>query len=90
MKTVRIFAAALAALMLAACGQKTVIDGTLAGKADAPVIVKLLDINKYQVLDTIRTNASGAFRYDVDIDKDRPEFIYLFYGDRKIASLLLQ
>ena len=90
MKTVRILAAALAALVLAACGQKTVIDGTLDGKADAPVIVKLLDVNRYQVLDTVRTGAAGAFRYNVDIEKARPEFIYLFYGDRKIASLLLQ
>ena len=89
MKTARIIAAALAALTLAACGQKTVIDGTLAGKADAPVVVKLLDVNKYQVLDTVRTDVVGAFHCDVDIEKNCPEFIYLFYGDRKIASLLL-
>ena len=90
MKTARAIAAALAALTLAACGQKTVIDGTLSGKADAPVIVKLLDVNKYQVLDTVRTDVSGNFHCDVDIDKNCPEFIYLFYGDKKVASLLLQ
>ena len=89
MKTARIIAAALAALALAACGPKTVIDGTLTGTSDAPVIVKLLDINKYQVLDTVRTNASGAFTYQPEIDRESPEFIYLFYGDRKVASLLL-
>lgn len=90
MKTVRILAAALAALTFAACGPKTVIEGTLSGKADAPVVVKLLDVSHYQVLDTVRTDAFGAFRCNVDITKDCPEFIYLFYGDRKIASLLLQ
>ena len=90
MKTVRILAAALAAITFAACGPKTVIEGTLSGKADAPVVVKLLDVNRYQVLDTVRTDAFGAFRCNVDIAKDCPEFIYLFYGDRKIASLLLQ
>ena len=90
MKTVKILAATAAALLLAACGPKTVIDGTLQGKADAPVIVKLLDVNKYQVLDTVKTDASGAFSFKPELEKDRPEFIYLFYGDRKIASLLLK
>lgn len=90
MKTVRLLAFAAAAALLAACGPKTVIDGTLTGKADAPVVVKLLDVNKYQVLDTVRTNAACAFSYKPEIEKGQPEFIYLFYGDRKIASLLLK
>ena len=89
MKTVKILAVLGAAALLAACGPKTVIDGTLQDKADAPVIVKLLDINKYQVLDTVRTDAAGAFSYQPEIQEGRPEFIYLFYGDKKIASLLL-
>ena len=90
MKTVKILAATAAALLLAACGPKTVIDGVLQDKADAPVIVKLLDVNKYQVLDTVKTNAAGAFSYKPELEKDHPEFIYLFYGDKKVASLLLK
>ena len=90
MKTVKFLAVLTAALTLAACGPKTVIDGTLKDKADASVIVKLLDINRYQVLDTVRTNASGAFSYQPEIRKGCPEFIYLFYGDKKVASLLLE
>ena len=89
MKTVKILAAAVAALLLAACGPKTVIDGTLQDKGDAPVVVKLLDVNKYQVLDTVKVDASGAFFYKPELEKDCPEFIYIFYGDRKVASLLL-
>ena len=91
MKTVRSLLSVLAAAaLLAACGPKTVIDGTLTGGADAPVIVKLLDVNKYQVLDTVRTDAAGAFSFQPEIGKGCPEFIYLYYGDRKIASLLLE
>jgi len=89
MKTVRTLAALSAAFLLAACGPKTTIDGTLQDKAGADVIVKLLDVNRYQVLDTVRTDASGSFRYCPDVDRNNPEFIYLFYGDRKVASLLL-
>ena len=90
MKTVKILAAGAVALLLAACGPKTVIDGTLQDKADAPVIVKLLDVNRYQVLDTVRTDAAGAFSFKPEIKENCPEFIYLFYGDKKIASLLLK
>ena len=79
----------LTVFLLAACGPQTTIDGTLQDKAGADVIVKLLDVNRYQVLDTVRTDASGSFRYRPDVDRNNPEFIYLFYGDRKVASLLL-
>lgn len=89
MKTVKTLALFGAALLLAACGPKTVIDGTLKDKGESDVIVKLLDVNKYQVLDTVRTDVSGAFRYNPELTKGQPEFIYLFYGDRKVASLLL-
>ena len=90
MKTVKILAVLAAAALLAACGPKTVIDGTLTDKADAPVIVKLLDVNKYQVLDTVRTDAAGAFSFKPELEENCPEFIYLFYGDKKIASLILK
>lgn len=89
MRAVSLLAAGAAALLLAACGPKTVIDGTLQGKADVDVVVKLLDVNKYQVLDTVRTDAAGSFSYQPELKEGCPEFIYLFYGDRKIASLLL-
>ena len=90
MKTVKTLAVLATASLLAACGPKTVIDGTLQDKADAPVIVKLLDVNKYQVLDTVKTDASGAFTFKPELQENCPEFIYLFYGDKKIASLLLK
>ena len=90
MKTVKLLAVLGAALLLAACGPKTVIDGTLQDKAGAPVIVKLLDVNRYQVLDTVKTDAAGAFTFQPELQENCPEFIYLFYGDRKIASLLLK
>jgi len=90
MKTVRALAVLAAALTLAACGPKTVIDGTLKDKADADVVVKLLDVNRYQVLDTVRTGASGTFSYKPEIAEGCPEFIYLFYGDKPVASLLLK
>ena len=81
----------LCALIAASCAKPSArIDGTLTDAPGKQVIVKLLDINNYKVLDTIKTNASGAYSYKVPVQPGQPEFVYLFYGDTKISSLLLQ
>ena len=82
------FAAAMTALV--SCGGNARIDGTVADAASSEVIVKLLNSNRYEVLDTVRTDASGRFSYKVDVAEGQPEFIYVFYKDKKIASLLLE
>ena len=83
-----LFAAAMVAA--AACGNKANIDGTLADAPSSEVVVKLLNINQYEVLDTVKTDAAGKFSYKVEIEKGQPEFIYVFYKDTKVASLLLE
>ncbi len=66
------------------------ISGVVADAPDSEVIVKLLDVNRYEVLDTVAVDAAGKFSYKVKVAKGQPEFVYLFYKDRKIASLLLE
>ena len=86
-KSIMLMAAAAA---MAACTTVAKIDGTVETAPSSEVIVKLLDVNRYQVLDTVATDASGRFSYKVEVEKGQPEFIYLFYKDTKIASLLLE
>ncbi|MCR4860118.1 MAG: AhpC/TSA family protein [Bacteroidales bacterium] len=86
----RLVALSLAALSLAACADKAHIRGTLTDAPSRQIIVKQLDVNAYRDLDTIKTGANGSFRYDVKVAAGQPEFIYLFYGDTRIASLLLE
>lgn len=81
---------ALAMMAAAACGSNAKIDGTLSDAPSSEVVVKLLNINAYEVLDTVKTDASGKYSYKVEVEKGQPEFIYLFYKDTKIASLLLE
>ena len=84
-----VFAAAVV-LGLAACSHTAKVKGVVADAPSSEVIVKLLNINQYQVLDTVKTDASGKFSCKVQVKKGQPEFVYLFYGNRKIASLLLE
>lgn len=86
-KSIMLMAAAAA---MAACTTGAKIDGTVETAPSSEVIVKLLDVNRYQVLDTVATDASGRFSYKVEVEKGQPEFIYIFYKDTKIASLLLE
>ena len=75
---------------LVSCGSNARIDGTVTDAASSEVIVKLLNSNRYEVLDTVKTNAAGHFTYKVDVAEGQPEFVYLFHNDKKLATLLLE
>lgn len=79
-----------AAIMAVACSTNAVIEGTVASAPSSEVIVKLLDVNRYVVLDTVATDAAGKYSYKVAVEEGQPEFVYVFYKDTKIASLLLE
>jgi peroxiredoxin len=80
---------ALMAIVAAACSHTAKIEGVIDGAPSSDVVVKMLDINKYQTLDTVRTDDGGRFSYKVEIEEGQPEFVYLFDGEKRIASLLL-
>ena len=91
MRIFKSFAAVVAAgLLLAACSDKAVIRGTVNGLSEGDVVVKLLDLNRFKVLDTLKTGKDGRFFYKVDVRKGDPEFVYLFRGETSLAGLLLQ
>lgn len=86
----KIITIASAALIAAACTTGAKIEGTLEGAPSKEVVVRMLDVNRYVTLDTLKVNEAGAFSYKVEIEKGQPEFIYMFHNDTKIASLLLE
>ena len=86
----RILTAVALVAAVCSCAKNTRIDGSLHEGEGRDVIVKLLDVNRFQVLDTVKAGADGRFTYTLDLEDGKPEFIYLYYGERQIASLLLQ
>ena len=81
---------AAAAVFAAACTGGAKIEGNLEGAPESDVVVRLLNVNRYELLDTVKTDASGHFTYKMDVAKGQPEFVYLFHNDTKVASLLLE
>lgn len=83
----------LAALLVsvASCRHTARIHAVIADKGVSEIVVKRLDINTFSILDTVKVDSLGTMAsYEVDVKKGQPEFVYLFHGDRKIASLILQ
>ena len=81
---------AAAALLAAACTPTAKVEMTLDSAPSSEVVVKLLNINQYEVLDTLKTDASGKFSYKVNVEEGQPEFVYVYYKDQRVASLLLE
>ena len=88
MKSFR-FLVPVAVLLLAGCSGASV-KGTLADAPSSQVVLKQLDGSDYITLDTLTTGRDGSWRCRVDVKKGQPEFIYVFYKDTRIASMLLQ
>ena len=81
---------AAAALLAAACTPTAKVEMTLDSAPSSEVVVKLLNINQYEVLETLKTDAYGKFSYKVNGEEGQPEFVYVYYKDKRVASLLLE
>ena len=90
MKNCKIFVAAALALILAACQSgKATVDCTVADFPSGALVLKQLNGTVAEVLDTVKTDASGHFKYRVKVAEGNPEFVYVYKGDTRLASLLL-
>lgn len=79
---------AAAALVLSSCG-KAVVKGSFdAAPASGKVVAKTIEGQAMKVMDTLELKGD-AFRYSIRLKKGQPEFVYLYCGDVKVASLLL-
>lgn len=84
-----VIALASFAFALSSCGTKAVVEGSFdAAPASGLIEARTIDGSSMRVLDTIKLKGN-AFRYALDVKKGQPEFVYLYCGDVKLASLLL-
>lgn len=78
----------IAGVLLPSCG-RTRIECTVESAPQSKFVLKQLNVSTLDVLDTVKTNSKGVFRYSPKIADGQPQFLYIYYKDRKIASLLL-
>ena len=77
-------------LCLVSCGKGARVEVTLDAPAASQLTLRQLDMNVYRILDTLTTDRRGRVVFRPEVQKGQPEFFYLFYGDKRIASLLLE
>lgn len=84
-----ILSAAVLVVAASSCSDKAQIKGTVTDAPQMEVVVKQLAGNSFNVLDTLTTDKDGKYSFKMDIAKGQPEFVYVFKGDTKLASLIL-
>ena len=84
-----IFLAVAVVVAASSCSDKVRIDGTVEGAPESKIVVKQLSGSTFTVLDTVKTDGSGAYSYKMEVSEGQPQFVYVFKDDVKIASLLL-
>ena len=77
-------------MFVAACGRTAKIDAVIADAQSSQVLVKVLKSSALETVDSVACDQTGKFSYKLDIEKGQVEFVYLYQGDRKVASLLLK
>lgn len=79
-----------AGVFSAACSESAKMTVEIKDAPETEIVVKQQNVNRYDVLDTVTTDAEGRFAYKVKMKKGDPDFIYLYRNDAKLASLLLE
>lgn len=82
---------AATSLSLASCGHKdtAVIKASITGASEKDVIINMLNVNKLSLVDTVKTDKNGHFKYRVKLPYNSPNFYYITYHGTTVASLLL-
>ena len=69
---------------------KAKIEGKIDTEGKTTLVLKVLNINTQNVVDTIITDAKGLFKYSVADKGKSPEFYYLYHNNNRLASLVLK
>ena len=85
-----ILAAAVVLAAFSSCSDNVRIDGTVSGAPESEIVVKRLAGSTLDVMDTLKTDSNGAYSYRMGVEEGQPEFVYLYSGDTRVASLLLR
>lgn len=86
----KVLAFAAAVLIAAACGKTAKVNAVISDAPSSDIVVKMLNVNAFDVLDTVSLDEAGKLSYKVALDKGQIEFIYLYHSGKRIASLLLK
>jgi hypothetical protein len=72
------------------CGKnRAVIDVQLENANEKELVLSQLLVNKIVVVDTLKTDKSGNVKYKLEMPDESPNFYYLSYNRKRLASLII-
>lgn len=82
----------LAALMAVSCSKSNtaVVNARIEGAANKDLVVSQLAVNQIKFVDSVKTDASGNLKSTIALQSDAPDFYYLSYNGKRLASLILK
>lgn len=78
------------ALMAASCGKKATVKIEVKSAAGKEVLFSKLNFNKIDVVDTLKLDKSGKASVKFALPEEAPDFYYLSYGRKRLASLVVK
>ncbi|MBQ0086145.1 MAG: redoxin domain-containing protein [Bacteroidales bacterium] len=90
MKKLLLIILSAAAIVSCSKGPQAAVSAVVEGAEDSSVVLCKLNFNKFAPVDTIKTDASGAFKCKISLTGNEPYFYYLFFADRQVAALILK
>lgn len=80
----------LAAFLAFSCANNNsaVINVEIEGADSKDIIVSQLEVNYIKILDTVKTSKNGSFKYEVTMLDESPNFYYLSYNRKRLATVL--
>lgn len=87
----KIIVLGLAALAAVSCSKSNTatVNATITGADQKEIIVSKLAVNQLKTVDTVKTNGSGVVKAQIAAG-ETPDFYYLSYNGKKLASLILK
>lgn len=88
----RIFVLGLATLMALSCSQNktAVVEAAIDGADSKNIIVSQLSVNQLKFVDSVKTDNNGKMTAKIAINGEAPNFYYLSYNGRRLASMVLR
>lgn len=78
------------ALIAVSCGNKATVKVEVKSAAGKELLFSKLNFSKIDVVDTLKLNKAGEASIKVELPDKSPDFYYISYGRKRLASLILQ
>jgi peroxiredoxin len=84
-----LFFVLISAFTFSCSSNNATLKAKIEGLKKGEVVLKVLEINTQKIVDTLKTDENGLLKYSAKIEGKSPNFYFLYYKEKKIASMVV-